>query len=120
MKRFHLDGKDYDYDEDSLFDVTIGEARAIKAATGLTIGDWKSGLVTMTFRGDPDVLAGIVWLVRKRADDPITWNEIDQISTTALFSSVVDLDQNEDKDGEPGEADPGELTDQPALEPVDA
>lgn len=91
-KRFRLGDTDYDFDPAELYNLTIGEARVIKAHTGLTLSDWHRGLA-MSYRGDPDVLAGIVWVVRRRTGDPVDWAEIDLISTTTLLGSVTDLDE---------------------------
>lgn len=107
MRRFRVDDTDYDFDPESLYDLTIGEARAIKAQTGLTVTDWRLGLVT-SYRQDPDVLAGIVWVVRRRAGETVDWADIDRISTTELLESVIDLD-------EPAE-EPAETVSEPAPE----
>ena len=95
MKRFRVNGRDYDYDPDTLFDLSFAEARAIKANTGLTIADWQYGLTTF-YRGDPELIAALIWVVCRRtaaaSEDgevvPITWAEIDRLSTVDFLGSV--------------------------------
>jgi hypothetical protein len=107
VKRFTLDGTDYPFDPAALFDLTIGEARSIKAHTGLTLTDWHQGLA-LSYRGDPDVLAGIVWLVRRRAGEVVDWAEIDRISTESLLGSVIDVDDEQATEDEAPAPDPVE------------
>ncbi len=91
-KRFRVNDKDYDYDPDGLYDLTFGEARAIKANTGLTIADWQYGLASF-YRGDIDVIRAMIWLVCKRSEDPVTWVEMDEWSMTDFLGSVSNVEE---------------------------
>jgi len=109
MKRFRLNGNDYDYDPAALFDLTFGEARGLKAGTGLTIADWHQGL-TSIHRADPDVLAGIVWVVLRRAGGPVDWADVDAISTVDLLGSVTDVEDPPETIEEPVVDEPEPVT----------
>lgn len=87
-----LGGVEYRADLPDLYEVSIGEARAIKANTRMTISDWRVGLMTFA-REDPDVLAAMVFLLRNRSrkpDDPeVDWREIDAITSRELAEGVA-------------------------------
>lgn len=82
-----LRGVEYQSDLLALYEISLGEARKIKRHTGMTISDWRVGLMTFT-REDPDVLASLVYLLRHRArkagDPEVDWSEIDQIGSKEL------------------------------------
>ena len=88
-----LGDKTYESDLGPLKEPSIGEARAIKRQTGLTITDWAEGLENLG-RLDPDVLAGLVFLLRKRAGEPVDWAEIDSLSL-ADFAAGLSFDLTE-------------------------
>lgn len=80
-----LRGVEYQSDLLSLYDLTINEARAIKAntTTHMTIADWRVGLITFN-REDPDVLAALIYLLRHRAGEIDDWDAIGDIRTREL------------------------------------
>lgn len=82
-----LRGVEYQSDLMGLYELSLGEARQIKRRTGMTISDWRVGLMTFT-REDPDVLASLVYLLRHRARQPadpeVDWAEIDQVGIKEL------------------------------------
>jgi hypothetical protein len=67
-----------------LYELDLGEAREIKRYTGLTLADWRLGLLTFD-RHDPDILAGVVWLLMKRAGDTVHWDELNMIPSLELL-----------------------------------
>lgn len=91
-----LDGHEYSSPILDLYRVTIGEARTIKRCTGLTLADWRLGLLTWG-REDPDVLAGLVYLLRSRAGETVDWYELEQINAQDVVDglTVEESDQSE-------------------------
>lgn len=82
-----LNGKTYESDLSPLVEVSIGEARAIKRETGLTIMAWKDGLENLG-RLDPDVLAALVFLLRSRAGEKVDWSEMDGLTISDLAAGL--------------------------------
>lgn len=86
-----LRGVEYQSDLMALYEISLGEARVIKRNTGMTITDWRVGLMTFA-REDPDVLTALVFLLRHRArtssDPEVDWSEIDQIGVRELAEGV--------------------------------
>lgn len=91
-----LGDKVYESDLAALVEVTIGEARTIKGQTGLTIRGWEEGLKDLA-SVDPDVIAGLVWLLRSRAGEAVDWTEINALTinelATALDFTLTEGDQ---------------------------
>jgi hypothetical protein len=85
--KLSLDGREYQAKAYSLFDLSIGEARTIKRNTGMSISEWRLGLMTL-HREDPDVLAGIVFVLRHRAGEQVDWAEMENISTQTLIAGL--------------------------------
>ena len=82
-----LGDKTYVSDLRPLKEPSIGEARAIKRATGLTIAGWNEGLENLG-QLDPDVLAGLVFLLRRRAGETVDWAEIDAVPLADLAAGL--------------------------------
>lgn len=78
-----LRGVEYQSDMLSLYRLTIAEAREIKRNTHMTIADWRFGLITFT-REDPDVFAGLIYLLKHRAGEVVDWEEVGRINTQEL------------------------------------
>jgi hypothetical protein len=74
-----LGDTEYQSDLFPLLKLTIGEARIIKRNTGMNIGQWRNGLSNLG-EEDPDVLAALMFLLRSRAGEQVTWDEIDLMS----------------------------------------
>lgn len=83
-----LGGVEYHSDLMALYRVSINEARIIKRQTGMTLADWRFSLVTY-FREDPDMLAALVWLLKRRAGEVADWDEIDRIGAQDVIDGAV-------------------------------
>lgn len=85
-----------------LFHVTIGEARAIKSHTGLSIAEWRTGLMTLD-QEDPDVLAGLVVLLTYRAGRQIDMAELESLDTQQLIATLEFEDSDVTTPATPGD-----------------
>jgi hypothetical protein len=101
--KLSLDEREYQAKAYSLFDLSIGEARTIKRNTGMSISEWRLGLMTL-HREDPDVLAGIVFVLRHRAGEQVDWAEMENISTQTLIAGLKLEDGDLDPPQPPAEA----------------
>jgi hypothetical protein len=101
--KFEVDGTKYQFNEGRLLGV---EASAVKKNTGLTIVDFLNGIIG----GDPDALIGMVFIAKKRAGEPVKWNELSE--TLEMFALVKSLSIVDD-DAPPAD-------DEPAAEPAAA
>lgn len=93
-----LNGKEYQSPVLTLFTISIGEARAIKRHTGLTIADWHDGLKTLG-RFDPDVCLSLVFLLKSRAGESVNWDELNALSAmdvVAAFDFTLTDDDRSD------------------------
>lgn len=79
-----LGDKEYVSDLLGLYKLTIGEARVIKRNTDMGIAEWRFGLISMNTRWDPDVMAGIVFLLRARAGERVDWSDIDTLTVEQI------------------------------------
>lgn len=91
--RMTIGGKTYQAKALDLYDLTLGEAREIQRYTGLTIADWRLGLLTFD-RHNADVIAGLVWLLLFRAGDPVHW---DVLNATPVKDLLGAIDWSEDQ-----------------------
>lgn len=85
----------YQSDLMALYRLSIAEARVIKRQTGMTLADWRFSLITY-FREDPDMLAGLVYLLKHRAGEVVDWDEIGLINA----QDVIDGAKFEESDAE--------------------
>lgn len=83
-----LNGAEYSADLMSLYRVSITEARTIKRQTGMTLADWRIGLLTFN-REDPDMIAGVVYLLKHRAAEIVDWTEIGELDAQAVIDSAL-------------------------------
>jgi hypothetical protein len=113
--KLSLDGREYQAKTYSLFDLSIGEARTIKRNTGMSISEWRLGLMTL-HREDPDVLAGIVFVLRHRAGEQVDWAEMENISTQTLIAGLKLEDGDLDPPAE--ESAEGQTQAEPAVTPI--
>jgi hypothetical protein len=88
-----IGGKTYQAKALDLYDLTLGEAREIQRYTGLTIADWRLGLLTFD-RHNSDVIAGLIWLLLFRAGDPVRW---DVLNATPVKDLLGTIDWSEDQ-----------------------
>lgn len=80
-----LNGTVYQCPSMRLYELSLGEAVELKRLTGLTIADWRLGLLTFD-RHDPDVLIGVVWLLKTRAGEPLHLDQVNMIPTSELLA----------------------------------
>ena len=66
----------------------IGPAREIKRRTGMTIADWRNGLMLLSIREDPDVLAALLFLFRHRPGEAVDWAELDGVDSKAVLEGL--------------------------------
>ncbi|MFF9097561.1 hypothetical protein ACF1AX_31120 [Streptomyces sp. NPDC014802] len=97
-----VEGTEYEWDSDRLL---VAEARELKVHTGLTPPRWLAAID----EGDPDALAGLIYLAKKRAGENLRFSDLD-----TLDYHDVDLEVEDPADEEP--TDDGE---QPAAEAAD-
>ncbi|MFD1656999.1 hypothetical protein ACFSL4_01795 [Streptomyces caeni] len=83
----------YEFDDGRLL---VAEAREIKTLCGLTPPRMYGGLE----EGDPDSVAAIVFLAKKRAGEPVRWSDLDQLD----FADVTIDPITSDGDGQDGDA----------------
>lgn len=119
-----LRGKTYETDFLDLLKLTIGESRVIKRhCTGpngkaMTGADWRECMVAFD-REDPDLLAGIVFLLRSRAGETVEWSDLEALTVQEFaegltVAEVVELP--EDPAGSPSEPEsPPETPEEPAA-----
>lgn len=65
----------------------LGPARTIKRHTGMTLIDWRIGLMTWS-REDPDVLAALVYLFKHRAGEIVDWPAIDGVGSHPVVTGL--------------------------------
>ncbi|MGH7964163.1 MAG: hypothetical protein ACRERD_20465 [Candidatus Binatia bacterium] len=70
-----------------LYRLTLGEARVIKRNTGLTLSDWRLGLITWG-REDPDVLAGLLYVLKTRAGEHVLWADLDAVNAQDIINGL--------------------------------
>lgn len=90
-----LDDKTYTAALPTLYRLTIGEAQAIKRHTGLTLSDWRIGMLTF-YREDPDVLAGLVFLLRKRSGETVDWVALGEVNAQDVIDGL-ELDPEDEQ-----------------------
>ena len=92
-----LGGRTYTSGLVDLVQVSIGEARTIKKATGMTIADWRDTFRRVD-REDPDLLIGMVYLMRTRAGETAEWSDLDHMPVKDLMAA---FDVTNEPDPEP-------------------
>lgn len=117
-----LNGKTYQSAVMPLYDISMAEAIRIKALTGMTIADWRLGLLTWN-RQDPDTIRALVLLLKSRAGEQFHMDEINMMSATELVNSFDWSEDNEEMQAQLqaliAGRDAGEPTEQPA-EPAES
>lgn len=68
--KISVDGKSYDYEPGKLM---LSEARQLQRHTGQTLAEWQHGLNVL----DADSVAGLVWLLRRRAGEDLSFDELE-------------------------------------------
>jgi hypothetical protein len=68
-----------------LYKLSLGEAIGLQRLTGLTISDWRLGLLTWD-RYNADVVLGVVWLLKTRAGEPVHMDQINMLDVEELLA----------------------------------
>ncbi|MEW2250391.1 hypothetical protein AB0907_23990 [Streptomyces sp. NPDC006975] len=88
MIRVTVQGTVYDFDENHLL---IAEAREMKTLTGLTPPKWGIGVE----EGDPDAVAALVYMAKKRAGETLRFSDLDSLDFADINLEVLDEPQAE-------------------------
>lgn len=89
-----LDGREYRSDAAELPDLTIKEARAIKANTGMRIPDWERAVTVELHKMDADTFLTLAYLVQTRSGvTEFDWTSLDDLSALALVQSFSLIDE---------------------------
>lgn len=67
-----VEGSEYEWDTERLL---VAEARELKVHTGFTPPRWLMALD----EGDPDAIAGLIYLARKRAGETLRFSDLDTL-----------------------------------------
>lgn len=109
--KFSLDGRSYEV----AIDLSIGEARAVKRHTGLSV----TQLLSLPM-SDADVAAALVWVAKRRAGEEITWDDVDQLDLITLVASIeYDAPAEDQGDPDSDTAEPGADNTAPAEDVPD-
>lgn len=82
-----LNGSTYTAKTMSLYEISMAEAIRVKQLTGMTITDWRLGLLTWD-RLDPDVIRALVLVLKLRAGEQFHMDEINMLDAFALGKAV--------------------------------
>lgn len=88
--RIKVEDTTYDFEPGS---VTVREAIALKAHTGMALKAWQAGLSEV----DGMAFLGLVWLLKTRAGEPVVFDDLD----FAIDALDMDEDKAEDKEEAP-------------------
>lgn len=94
--RFDLDGATYRFDQARL---SIAEARLVKRHTGWGYALWDSQIQLL----DPDAIAALVLLAKRRAGEDVAWGDLDEVDLAALVKTLT-RDGSETAGDDPGGA----------------
>lgn len=88
--KIRIEDQFYDFDQNRLM---LSEAMAVKTYTGLTIPDWQKALEAF----DPQAVAALVWILKKRAGEEVRFSELD--FNLADFEVETDEDEPDPTSG---------------------
>lgn len=91
LVRFDFQEQRYDFEAEQL---SVFEARLLKALTGMTAGAFLGGLAGM----DGDSIAGMIYLAKRRAGEDIEWSSLDEVDLMPIIKSIGDLRIEDDVD----------------------
>ncbi|MFB7595761.1 hypothetical protein [Streptomyces sp. NPDC056160] len=91
-----VEGTEYEYDGDRLL---VAEARELKTYTGFTPPKWLAALDDQ----DPDALAFMIYLAKKRAGESLRFSDLDTLDYADFDMEFLDADDEPDDAGEAGE-----------------
>jgi hypothetical protein len=111
-----LRGKTYETEFLDLLQLSIGESRTLKrncvglSGKAMTGADWRECVIAFD-REDPDLFAGIVFLLRSRAGEIVQWSDLEDLTVkefteglSIVNDEVVELPDPPDPPAEPVEA----------------
>lgn len=93
MMRITVRGTKYEFDPERL---PLVEARLLKKYAKLGAGEFYQGLKT----GDPDAVAGLVFLAKFRAGEQPKWGDLDDLDLIADINVERDEDEGDEDDDE--------------------
>lgn len=79
---FELDDTTYHFDQSRL---SIAEARLVKRHTGMGFALWDAQINII----DPDAIAAMVLLAKRRASEEVEWADLDEINLAALVKTLA-------------------------------
>lgn len=113
MIRVTVQGVAYDFDQEHLL---VAEARELKTYTGLTPPRWGP----LIDEGDPDAVAFLIFLSKKRAGETLRFSDLDSLDYADIAVEAVDGPETEDSPtGEAPAADPTETPPATGTTPTD-
>lgn len=98
MIKLTVEGIDYEFDGDRLL---LAEARELKTHTGLTPGKWGVGID----EGDPDAIAFLIYLAKKRSGESLRFSDLDNIDYADIQMEEIGA-AGDDAAGDAAAADP--------------
>jgi len=102
MIRFTLDGEKYEFDDDRL---DVSEVRDLRKVTGFGFVEFWQNFAEV----DPDCVAGLVWLTRRRnGETDLRFTEVNfdfMEFVGSMESDKVETDKETDDESDPPEVD---------------
>jgi hypothetical protein len=98
--KIKVDGKEYGYDPTKLL---FSEAAFVQKRTGLKVQEWQAGLAEM----DAYALAGLVYILRKRAGEAPDWDDFDFDIASLEFVDDDEADEPAPKEAGPAGSETG-------------
>ncbi|WP_435251705.1 hypothetical protein [Streptomyces tendae] len=106
MIRVTVQGTRYDFDQEHLL---VAEARELKTYTGLTPPRWAMGID----EGDPDAVAFLIFLSKKRAGETLRFSDLDNLDYADIEIEPVEEPADAADAGQEGEVPAGDPTGPP-------
>ncbi|MET7479533.1 hypothetical protein ABZT17_34940 [Streptomyces sp. NPDC005648] len=88
-----VEGTEYEFDGSRLL---VAEARELKTYTGFTPPKWLAAID----ESDPDGLAFLIYLAKKRAGEQLRYSDLDSLDYADFDLEFVDPDEAQDGTGE--------------------
>jgi hypothetical protein len=104
-----VEGAEYEWDTDRLL---VAEARELKQYTGFRPNKWLEAVD----EGDPDAMAGLIYLAKKRAGETLRFSDLDTLNYADFDLEVVPPAVEEKPAEQPAE----QVEVQPGVDPTPA
>ncbi|MFF9310079.1 hypothetical protein ACF1BS_04125 [Streptomyces sp. NPDC014748] len=108
--KLKVEGTVYEWDTERLL---VAEARELKLHTGFTPPRWLAAVD----ESDPDALAGLIYLAKKRAGETLRFSDLDGLDYADFDLEAVDPDA-EEPDGEQAPDGDGQAVEPPDPTPA--